>query len=156
MTGDGGANRFDMGSGADVVDAGAGNDVVDGGAGNDILNGQLGNDVLVGGPGNDMLSGGAGSDRFDYNAIGDGVDTISDFTRGAGGDVLDLRDVLPGYVAGVSNAGSFVHLAESGGNTTFSVNADGIGSDFVDFSVLQGATGLLLDDMLANGNLVLA
>jgi Ca2+-binding RTX toxin-like protein len=137
LQGDGGANRLD------------------GGAGHDRLYGQGGNDTFVGGAGNDLLVGGPGADRFDFNAIAHGLDTIADFTAGPGGDIIDVRDVLAGFVQGTSNAASFVQLVGSAGGTTLRVNADGAGSDFVDLALLQGTTGVLLDDLLANGNLAL-
>ncbi|MBI3057537.1 MAG: type I secretion C-terminal target domain-containing protein [Betaproteobacteria bacterium] len=127
-----------------------------GGDGDDHIDGRGGNDVLVGGQGNDTLTGGTGSDRFDYNNINEGTDTITDFTRGAGGDVLDIKDVLSGYVPGFSNLSDFVQLVEGGGNTMVNVNADGIGSDFVSLATLEGVTGALLNDLLAQGNLIVS
>ena len=66
-----------------------------GGAGNDILNGGAGDDTLTGGAGADTLEGGSGSDSFVF-LKGDAasVDTISDFTTGAGGDHLDFSSLL--------------------------------------------------------------
>ena len=66
------------------------------GAGWDTLRGGAGDDTLEGGMGNDVLSGGGGSDRFRY-ATGDGVDRITDFEAGAGGDVLVMTGT--GYTA---------------------------------------------------------
>jgi serralysin len=120
----------------------------------DQLTGDASVNILAGGAGNDTLAGGSGADRFDYNP-NDGVDTITDFARGAGGDVVDIADVLVGYSAGVSNAASFVHLLEAGGNTTIQVNSDGAGNDFAAIIVLQGAVGLVLNDLLSQGNLYL-
>ncbi len=125
-----------------------------GGTGNDVLVGGGANDVLTGNAGNDLLMGGAGSDRHDYNSIGDGVDTIAGFVAGAGGDALDIRDVLVGYNPATPD--SFIQLEAAGGSTTVKVNADGAGSDFVALATLQGQTGLLLNDLLANGNLIVA
>lgn len=79
-----------------AITGGAGNDTLSGGAGADSTSAGAGSDVVNGGAGADRLVGGAGSDRFDYNAISEGYDTIADFTRGAGGDKLDIRDVLVG------------------------------------------------------------
>jgi Ca2+-binding RTX toxin-like protein len=101
------------------------NDELRGGIGNDILNGDDGNDILVGGAGADTMSGGAGSDTFVYRS-GDAaaVDTISGgFTAGAGGDVLDIADLLVG--AFVGNESSYLSLRESGGNTILSIDRDG-------------------------------
>ncbi|MGL6416307.1 beta strand repeat-containing protein, partial [Aeromonas veronii] len=73
-----------------------GNDSLDGGAGNDILYGQKGNDILTGGTGDDLLIGGSGRDTFKWQ-VGDadgGIDRITDFAKGSGGDILDISAVL--------------------------------------------------------------
>ena len=67
-----------------------------------------------------------------------------------------MSDVLAGYTPGSSNAGDFLRLVESGGSTRVEVNADGAGADFVQLATLQGATGLILEDLVSQGNLVLA
>ena len=57
---------------------------------NNIITGNTGNNVLVGGKGNDTLIGGGGDDTFAMS-VGDGVDTITDFSAtGAGADVIQL------------------------------------------------------------------
>ncbi|HEX2825286.1 MAG TPA: type I secretion C-terminal target domain-containing protein, partial [Burkholderiales bacterium] len=139
-----------------VLDGRGGDDALFGGNANDTLLGGSGNDWLVGGGGADTLTGGPGRDFFVYTALSDGVDTITDFTRGAGNDALDISDVLIGYHSGTSNISDFVRLTQSGGNTTVAVNADGVGADFVNLAVLQNTTGLLLNDMLAQGNLIVS
>ena len=145
-------------AGNDDVHGGKGNDTVDGGAGDDQVFGEVGDDVVIGGPGLDTLSGGPGSDRFLYTNLTDGLDTITDFTKGLGGDALDIRTVLVGYQPGTSNIRDFVQLTESAGNTTVSVDANGPtgGSSFVNMAVLQGVTGLLLEAMLVQGNLLVS
>lgn len=145
------------GGGNDTLNGESGADTLDGGAGNDRLNGGNGNDVLTGGLGADTLTGGGGSDRFDYNAITEGLDTITDFARGGSGDKLDIRDVLAGYSAGTSDIDDFVRLS-GGASTTVSVNADGAGMDFVALTALQNVamTSSLLNELLAQGNLVVA
>jgi Ca2+-binding RTX toxin-like protein len=144
--------RFD-----DLVQGNAAANQIDGGAGSDTLRGEGGADVLIGGAGADTLTGGAGSDRFDYNHITHGNDTITDFARGTSGDKLDIRDVLVGYNPGSSNINSFVRLTGTS-STTVSVNADGAGSDFVALATLQNVamSASLLNEMLANGNLIVS
>ena len=128
--------------------------VLVGDGGGNLLQGADGDDSLIGLGGNDTLSGGAGSDFFVYVDIDDGVDTITDFTPGAGGDALDIGEVLVDYNAGTP--GAFVQLQAAGGNTTVLVNADGAGSDFVALATLQGRTGLTVSGLLADGNLLVS
>ena len=140
---------------ADNLTGSASNDQIRGGIGNDTLSGAGGNDILIGGAGADTMTGGAGGDNFVYRS-GDAsaVDTITDFTEGGGGDVLDISDLLVG--AFVGNESSYLSLRESGGNAIISIDRDGTGSTygFQDFVVLQSATpGLSLTTLLANGNI---
>lgn len=137
------------------------NDQLWGNTGANVLDGGAGNDLLVGNAGNDILTGGAGSDRFRYVGSNSGQDTITDFAVGptsSGGDVLDIRDVLVGYNPATSNAQDFVQLQASGSDTVLFVNADGQGTDAVALATLSNLswTANLLNDMLANQNLVLA
>jgi len=143
---------------ANILSGGGGSDTINGAAGNDTLNGGEGDDILNGGAGSDVLIGGAGRDRFDYNAINEGLNTINDFARGTSGDMLDIKDVLVGYTPGSSNINAFVRLAGTTSSTTVSVNADGVGTDFVALATLQNIamSSALLNDLLANGNLVVA
>lgn len=123
--------------------------------------------------GHDVLTGRGGSDRFVYNravasdrpagalnsdftALAWGVDSITDFTRGNGGDVLDLADLLVDYVHGSSNPSDFVRLTTSGNSTVVSVENPSVENVFDDVVVLDGVAGMLLNDMLAQGNLVLS
>jgi len=100
-----------------------------------------------------VTTGTGGADVFDFDNLGDGVDDVVVGFTAAAGDALDIRDVLEG-VATSSNIDSFVQLQESGGGTAVRVNADGAGSDFLPLASLHGVTGLLLQDLLANGNLL--
>ncbi|GAB6110854.1 DUF5801 repeats-in-toxin domain-containing protein [Desulfomicrobium salsuginis] len=103
---DGGHDLIYAGLGNDTVYGQEGNDVMYGGLGNDSLNGGSGDDVLVGGPGADTMAGGAGSDTFAYlgGDLDGSVDQITDFHLGAGGDKIDVSDVLEGYTAGSDNS----------------------------------------------------
>ncbi|HCZ47676.1 MAG TPA: hypothetical protein DCZ11_01565, partial [Gammaproteobacteria bacterium] len=110
LDGDAGPNTLAGLAGNDTLQGGAGNDFLVGGAGDDILVGGAGSDVLYGQTGSDTLTGGLGgpdstSDRFVFQRgdVGQGVDTITDFTvatPASGGDVLDISDLLAG--AGIS------------------------------------------------------
>ena len=82
--------------------------VIVGNAAVNILSGAAGNDTLDGGKGADRLTGGDGSDTFVHHSLADGRDTITDFHTGAGCDVLDISDLLIGYVEGTSNVGDFM------------------------------------------------
>jgi VCBS repeat-containing protein len=114
--GEGGDNLFGN-AGADTLYGDEGNDTLLGGDDNDNLSGGTGNDILTGGAGLDFLSGGTGSDVLTGGSGGPGdtesdvftwgendrgslsspdQDSITDFTVGAAGDVLDLSDLLQG------------------------------------------------------------
>jgi Ca2+-binding RTX toxin-like protein len=80
-----------------IIGNGASNRL-EGAAGNDTLIGGSGNDTLVGGLGKDVLTGGVSgvnNDKFvfdtgaTFNKSTIGIDTITDFTRGADKIVLD-------------------------------------------------------------------
>ncbi len=126
------------GDGNDTLNGGNGNDTLVGGSGTDTLNGGAGNDLLIGGTGNDTLTGGLGSDTFQWS-FGDkgttssvAVDTITDFgvaLPGAGGDILDLRDLLVGEANNGASLDNYLHFNFSGGNTTLYISATGAFND---------------------------
>lgn len=149
----GGTNSILIGD--DVLYGSGGNDVMFGGSGNDTLFGQNGNDVLYGGAGNDTLSGGNQADRFVFLASDNGgTDTITNFTAtGANADTLDISDLLINY--NPATPSTFIHFTESGGNTIVSVDRDGSGGSygFQDVAILNGVTGLNMNDMLTSGKL---
>jgi hypothetical protein len=130
------ADRIYGNNGADNLSGGKGNDVLHGGDGNDILDGGEGNDTLIGGVGSDTMTGGAGADVFVWHFADAGasasaraVDTIKDFglaAPSAGGDVLDLRDLLQGehtntlqnYIEfDTSTANTIIKISPTGGFT---------------------------------------
>ena len=55
------------------------NDTLQGTNSDDTINGKAGNDTITGYQGKDTLTGGGGNDTFVFN-IGDGTDTITDFS----------------------------------------------------------------------------
>ena len=159
------------GSGQDRLEGGAGDDLLVGGTGDDVLFGDTGEDRLIGGAGNDSLIGGDGIDIFalesgDEGSVGTpAVDTISDFTVGVGGDVLDLSDMLQNE--DLATLDGFLNFTYDGvsGDTTISVDVDGDSGTFETSQqiVLSGvdltANGALndqqiLDNLLSNGNLI--
>lgn len=89
-----------------IVHGGAGVDKVTGGAGADVVTGGDQADTLKGRGGNDTLTGGPGADSFVYTAVGNGTDTIADFSGqtafGGGpgqGDKFTFESVLVGTFA---------------------------------------------------------
>jgi T1SS-143 domain-containing protein len=126
------------GDGNDAVNGGLGNDTLSGGSGADTLDGGDGADTLIGGVGADILTGGLGADVFKWELADNGAagapttDHISDFSAAnpsAGGDVLDLRDLLQGDLHGANNAagnlGNFLDFNVSGGSTTIRISTSG-------------------------------
>lgn len=116
-----------------------------GGSGNDTLNAGAGTDWLWGGAGNDTLIGGDAGENFvdvfvwrlgDQGAAGaPAVDRIQNFATAAaglntaGGDVLDLRDLLQGESLGpgngAGNLADYLHFEVAGGNTVVHISHTG-------------------------------
>jgi Ca2+-binding RTX toxin-like protein len=127
--------------GNDNLTGGAGDDRLDGGANDDSLSGGAGSDLLVGGKGTDIMDGGLGDLATDIFAwkLNDGgtagtpvTDTVNNFgvaARSAGGDVLDLRDLLVGESAGTllgqDNLANFLHFEKSGADTIVHISTTG-------------------------------
>jgi Ca2+-binding RTX toxin-like protein len=124
--------------------------------GANILNGGSGNDTLVGGAGKDILAGGSGADHFDFKTLDGSADRITDFQKGATGDVLNISNILHGFNPQTSVLDHFVHFTHQNSDTVVQVNADGAGNDFVTVAVLQGVTGLTTAQALTNENLEVA
>jgi Ca2+-binding RTX toxin-like protein len=87
-----------------------------------------------------------------------GPATVQNFNASAGGDALDLREALSGYFdEGSSVAEEFIALTTDGTSTTVLADRDGGGSEyaFQQIAILQGQTGLTVEGMLNDGNLLL-
>jgi large repetitive protein len=151
LTGTNGPDFIIARGGDDTVNGGDNNDRLAGNDGNDILRGQGGNDTLFGGSGTDTLEGGDGADRLDGGVGNDrlvggagadvfawtladrgsagnnrAVDTVTDFNAAApsaGGDTLDLRDLLVGETSGTLDR--FLDFSVSGGTTTLRISTTG-------------------------------
>jgi Ca2+-binding RTX toxin-like protein len=116
------------------------------------------NNLITGNSGANRLTGGGGRDIFDFTPGSVAADTITDFTRGVGGDVLGLGEVLPGFIGGTSVVGNFIRMLDDGaGGTEVQVNGDGIGSDFSTVVYLENVAwqASLLTQMLSQGNVYL-
>lgn len=100
-------------------------------------------------------SGTLAVDTFDFNAPGGAPGVISGFAVGENGDVLDVSDLVEGYLPGDSDPNAFARVIDAGSATLLEVNADGTGSDYLPVAVLLGETGLTVNDLLADGNLFL-
>jgi hypothetical protein len=109
----------------DSLAGGSGSDNLFGYAGNDILSGGDGDDFLIGGLGNDQMSGQGGSDTFIWKSGDIGTDTIIGFTKGVGGDVLDLTEILQGENMTNITSGGFLSFNYLDGNTTITIDANG-------------------------------
>jgi hypothetical protein len=82
---------------------------------------------------------------------------VLDFQGGAGGEVLDLSDVLIGYDGVTSDANDFVRFTHAGDGTRVQVDADGAGGSvgFVDVVLLPTGSLSNVGQAIADGNLVL-
>ena len=123
-----------------------------GGSGDDSLTGNATGNVLRGGEGIDTLTGGNGSDIFDYNALVDAGDTITDFNK-AEGDKIDLHDLLQtidGYDG--SNPAAYVQVIDeldsigiATGNTLVQISSDGDPMSFETLATLNGVVSSSLN-----------
>ncbi|WP_188113791.1 VCBS domain-containing protein [Salinicola halophyticus] len=186
LVGNGGADTLSGGDGDDHLYGGAGNDTLTGGAGNDILSGGVGNDTLSGGSGNDhleggkgndILTGGDGSDTFAWmrgdqgSSAAPAVDQVTDFKSGAGGDVVDLSDMLDiggsgDFSLDASLASQYLHFekgtaADSNSGSTLQIKTDGpdgavtqkIEFSNVDMTSLGSSDTDIIRTLLHDGNL---
>lgn len=104
-------------------------DSITGGTGADTIQGGSGADVIVGGDGSDSLTGGVGIDTFRTgssaaNTVGTAdtdSDTISDFTVGTGGDILDFDSFL-GTIAAAGVAVAATAAQNTANDTIYYVN----------------------------------
>ena len=140
-----GNNIVVAGFGNDTISTGAGNDIIFSGRASDVVDAGAGNDWIRGGPAADVMTGGPGVDTFAYvfayeSSQATGVDTITDFTGGAGGDILDFTALTHGSG---SFAGSYANL----GAATAALAHGTV------HAVVDASTNTLWVDLDANGAL---
>ncbi|HSG02409.1 MAG TPA: Ig-like domain-containing protein, partial [Marinobacterium sp.] len=148
----------------DQIFALAGDDVIFGFAGDDDISGGDGKDTLVGGSGSDKLSGGAGQDSFKWGVadLDESIDTLTDFTVGVSGDLLDLSDLLD--IPTGEGLEDYLNFALEGSDTHIQVDADRNGT--VDLTIKLNGVDLksnpdggeysdtqILQSLLESGNL---
>jgi Ca2+-binding RTX toxin-like protein len=139
----------------------SGNNLLAGFAGRDVLIGQAGADTLVGGAGGDVLTGGADADTFLFEAPGDGVDRLTDFTSGV--DRIAALQTGFGLPIGALDPANFVAHASNVATSPFgtqqfiyntalgilSFDGDGLGgAAAIRLAVLTGAPALIVADIV--------
>jgi Ca2+-binding RTX toxin-like protein len=141
-TGNAGANILTYtGPGSSDLNGLGGDDRLIGGSDLDFLTGGDGNDYLLGGGWTDNITGGTGIDIIDYNHVNELGDNINDFKVGAGGDILDLHDLLAdvGY-SGSDPFGdgylSYSYTPNAWSHLYFDADGKGSGSASVEVALL--------------------
>jgi Ca2+-binding RTX toxin-like protein len=144
-TGNAGANVLTYtGPGYSYLNGLGGDDRLIGNSDGDFFNGGDGNDYVLGGGWHDNITGGAGIDVIDYNHVNELGDTIMDFKAGAGGDILDLHDLLAdvGY-SGSDPFGdgylSYSYTPNAWSQLYFDADGKGSGSASVEVALLFSA-----------------
>ena len=155
-------NSLTISSGTDIENAflGDGDDFVTGNHLDNVISGGRGDDRLDGGAGNDTLIGGDGSDLFVFSSMSDGTDTITDFTTGIVGDVLDFAMIFATIMESTAwdgtfgDLGNYLELFDDGFDTTVGIDING-GGAYQTIVVLSAVTltndNLL--DLLLDGNI---
>jgi VCBS repeat-containing protein len=131
------------------------NEYLIGGEQNDTIDGDDGNDVISGGLGNDLLTGGTGEDVFlwELGDAGSGAtDTITDFTQGAGGDVLDLKELLQSEDS--SNLSEYLNFSWDNSDTTITIDVDGAGLGIEQQTIVLEGVDLTANNTLSGAEII--
>jgi Ca2+-binding RTX toxin-like protein len=114
--------------GIENVIGGAGDDILTGNDKANVLDGGAGNDTFKGGGGFDTLTGGAGQDAYLTDEKDLAYFTVTDFTAGAGGDLVDLTLPLShasDYGGGDPFAQGYFQAVQDGSDTLVQFDQDG-------------------------------
>lgn len=125
--------------GDDTLTGGEGNDAIVGGVGDDTISGGDGDDYIIAGADDDTITGGAGEDTFVY-MVGDGDDTITDFTDGE--DVINLSGMadVTGFedlTITADGTAAVIDLTDKGGGKIRLENFDVDDLDATDFQFYE-------------------
>lgn len=172
--GDANDNAIGGGNGNDNIQGRDGDDTISGNGGNDTLHGENdndtlygnngddflyggnGDDVLIGGQGLDVMYGGSGSDTFGFLQMDGNIDQIRDFEL-AGGDTINITDLLSNFEVGISDINDYVILNfVHSDRVDIRVDGDGVDGDSKILAIIRGSdfTGNTVQDLLDNGVLI--
>ncbi len=112
------------------------------GDGNDVVRGSNDADTFHGGVGNDTLIGGTGADTYIYS-LGDGSDTIKDYSTRSEDDRLVFTDVNADDVTFSQNSGKDLIITLSNGDTI--TITDHFDNGWEDMELIEFADGTVLD-----------
>lgn len=127
ITGTSGNNELIGTTGADGIFALEGNDTIFGGGGGDTLDGGSDNDY-IGAQAGDIITTGAGQDTISSNFSSF---TVTDFTPGAGGDVLLIWNGLVFAAVGLPSFSSgLVWVSQNGADAVLNVGPIFLGTSF--------------------------
>ncbi len=116
-------------------------------------------DTVYGDDGFDQLYGGTGRDSFVFESASafNDVDEINDFNL-AEYDALDIKDLLTGFVSGVSDIDDFVQITTVGSDSIVAVDSNGLvgGSAYLNMAQINGLAGLDPASMETNGQLIVS
>lgn len=151
----GGHAAGDMLSNIEAITGSNFDDTLRGGDNNDYLNGADGDDDIYGGKGGDVLVGGNGADTFYFEDPGSffNYDRINDYDS-SDGDVINIDDVIS-YDSDLSHLiSNYVEVTSDGTHTSIGINQQGDGTGFTKIVEIRDTTGLNLQDMITNGELI--
>jgi len=127
----------------------------------DTISGGVGKDSITGGKGNDVLTGGDNSDTFVFASSGanNGKDTITDFTVGVDGDVLDVAGFDAGFTVSALTSTTATGATQGADNAIYVVNFGGAiaskvfgGASAANFADLFAASGKFMSTTTGGDN----